>query len=97
VKSSTKGLDLNDRMQQFSTELNIIGVRGEEALDKLQKYIDDAWTLGFKQVKIVHGKGYGILRKLVREYLKKSRLVESVRDDHISSGGDGVTIVMLRV
>lgn len=97
VKSSTKGLDLNDRMQQFSTELNIIGVRGEEALDKLQKYIDDAWTLGFKQVKIVHGKGYGILRKLVREYLKKSRLVESVSDDHISSGGDGVTIVMLRV
>ncbi len=97
IKQTVTSFDVNSRMQNFQTELNLIGTRGEEAMKKLQEYIDDAYLLGFKQVRIVHGKGYGILRKLVREYLKKSKQVEYVTDEHIELGGDGVSLVTLRV
>jgi DNA mismatch repair protein MutS2 len=97
VKQSLTSFDLNGRMQNFKTELNLIGTRGEEAMKKLQEYIDDAYLLGFKDVRIVHGKGYGILRKMVREYLKKCKQVEYVTDEHIELGGDGVSLVTLRV
>lgn len=97
VSQVNTGYDVNARMQQFQTELNLVGTRGEEALKKLQQYIDDAYLLGFKQVRIVHGKGYGILRKMVREYLRNSKQVEQVSDEHIELGGDGVSIVTLRV
>jgi DNA mismatch repair protein MutS2 len=97
MKQSLTSFDLNGRMQNFKTELNLIGTRGEEAIKKLQEYIDDAYLLGFKDVRIVHGKGYGILRKMVREYLKKCKQVEYVTDEHIELGGDGVSLVTLRV
>jgi DNA mismatch repair protein MutS2 len=97
VKQSLTSFDLNGRMQNFKTELNLVGTRGEEAIKKLQEYIDDAYLLGFKDVRIVHGKGYGILRKMVREYLKKCKQVEYVTDEHIELGGDGVSLVTLRV
>jgi DNA mismatch repair protein MutS2 len=97
VKQVQTSFDVNARMQSFQTELNLIGTRGEDAMKKLQEYIDDAYLLGFKQVRIVHGKGYGILRKLVREYLRNNKMVEHVADEHIEMGGDGVSIVTLRV
>lgn len=90
-------MDVNSKMQHFQTELNLIGVRGEDALRQLQVYMDDAYLLGFKQVRIVHGKGYGILRKLVREWLRNSGMVESIADEHIEMGGDGVSIVTLKL
>lgn len=93
----SKGVDLNNKLQHFQSELNLIGVRGEEAVKQLQQYIDDAYLLGFKEVRIVHGKGYGILRKLVREYLQKSPFIEFVKDEHIEMGGDGVSIVTLKM
>jgi DNA mismatch repair protein MutS2 len=89
--------DVNTKMKHFQTELNLIGVRGEEAIRQLQVYMDDAYLLGFKQVRIVHGKGYGILRKLVREWLRNSGMVESIADEHIEMGGDGVSIVTLKL
>lgn len=92
-----KGVDINARMQNFSSELNIIGVRGEDAMRKLRDYLDDALLLGIKQVRIVHGKGYGILRKLVRDELKRNSHVEAFYDEHIDLGGDGVTLVNLLV
>jgi DNA mismatch repair protein MutS2 len=94
---SSKGPDLNEKMKHFSSEINLIGVRGEDAIRKLQQYMDDAFVLGFKEFRIVHGKGYGILRKLIREYLKASKLVESYHDEHIEMGGDGVTIVNMKM
>jgi DNA mismatch repair protein MutS2 len=97
IKQVVTSFDVNTRMQHFETELNLIGTRGEEAIKKLQEYMDDAYLLGFKQVRIVHGKGYGILRKLVREYLKKNKHVEFVTDEHIELGGDGVSIVALKM
>jgi DNA mismatch repair protein MutS2 len=90
-------MDLNNKIQHFQTELNLIGVRADDAIRKLQEYMDDAYLLGFKQVRIVHGKGYGILRKLVREWLRKSGMVDSIADEHIEMGGDGVSIVTLKL
>ncbi|MFN6342920.1 MAG: endonuclease MutS2 [Bacteroidota bacterium] len=95
LKPGVQGLDVNERLKHFSTELNLIAHRGEDALKEIQLYIDDAYLLGFKQVRIVHGKGYGILRKLIREWLSRSPLVHSYTDEHIELGGDGVTVVQL--
>lgn len=95
--ASTSGINLNTKLQHFQSELNLIGTRGEDALKQLQEYIDDAYLLGFKEVRIVHGKGYGILRKLVRGYLQRSPFVQHVADEHIEMGGDGVSIVTLKV
>ena len=96
-KQAPKGIDFNARMQHFSSELNVIGTRGEEALKQLDDYLDDALILGMKQVRIVHGKGYGILRKLIRNSLKMNKMVVTFQDEHIELGGDGVTIVTLKV
>ncbi len=96
-KQAPKGIDFNAKMQHFSSELNVIGTRGEEALKQLDDYLDDALMLGMKQVRIVHGKGYGILRKLIRNSLKMNKMVETFQDEHIELGGDGVTIVTLKV
>jgi DNA mismatch repair protein MutS2 len=93
----SSGLDLNDKLKNFSTELNLIGMRGEEAQRALQQYLDDAFLLGFKQVRIIHGRGYGILRKLVREQLRAHPSVASFSDEHIDQGGDAVTIVTIRI
>jgi DNA mismatch repair protein MutS2 len=96
-KLASQGLNLNTKLQHFQSELNLIGIRGEDAIRQLQEYIDDAYLLGFKEVRIVHGKGYGILRKLVKEYLEKSPFVLSIHHEHIEMGGDGVSIVTLKV
>lgn len=96
-KHGSSGLDMNTKLQHFNTDLNLVGSRGDEAMRLLQNYIDDAYLLGFKQVRIIHGRGYGILRKLVREQLRGNRMVESVQDEHIDSGGDAVSIVTLRI
>ena len=95
IKNSSKGLDLNSKMQHFSHELNLIGLRGEEAIRNVNNFIDEAILLGIKQVRIVHGKGYGILRKLVRTELKANKFVAHCHDEQVELGGDGVTIVTL--
>lgn len=95
-RKGTKGVDLNSKLQHFQTELNIIGTRGEDAIRQVQEFIDDAYLLGFKEVRIVHGQGYGILRKLVKEFLQRSPFVESFKHEHIEMGGDGVSLVTLK-
>ncbi len=92
---AAKGLDLNEKMMQFKPELNLIATRADDALKILEHYLDDAYLLGIKEVKIVHGKGYGILRKVIREFLKNSKLVVKVKDEHIDFGGDGISVVTL--
>lgn len=95
LKLTPKGIDMNSKIQQFNSELNIIGTRGEEAVRQLNEYLDEAILLGVKQVRIVHGKGYGILRKLIREQLKANKMVAGFSDEQIELGGDGVTLVNL--
>jgi DNA mismatch repair protein MutS2 len=96
VKSSLKGVNFNDKMANFSTNLDVRGQRGDEALISLQEFMDDALLLGQQQLRIVHGKGDGILRKLLREELRQYKEVASLADEHVEQGGAGITVVTLR-
>lgn len=89
------GINLNDKMASFSATLDIRGVRAEEAIGKVEYYIDEALLLGHIEVKILHGKGHGILRELVRNVLRENPKVLSAKDEHVEHGGAGITVVTL--
>ena len=78
------------------TEIHLRAMRADEAVRDLEKFIDDAVLAGVPSVRIVHGKGEGILRKLVHDYLKKNSNVSSYRLGEPAEGGDGVTIATFR-
>jgi len=78
-----------------SVELSLRGWRVEDALPYLNKYLDDAYLAGLPYVRIVHGKGTGALRRVIREVLAEHPLVASFRAGELNEGGDGVTIVKL--
>ena len=90
------GVDLTNKFIHFSSRLDLRGMRGEEAIDTLSTFIDDAILIGRNELQIVHGKGDGILRKLVRESLRKYNQVYKMEDEHADRGGDGVTWVYLK-
>lgn len=87
--------DVSQRRLNFTPNLDLRGERLEQALDKVTRFIDDATMVGVSEVKILHGKGNGILREEIRKYLKSMWGITSFRDEHISHGGAGVTIVDL--
>ena len=89
--------ELNEKANNFSRRLDIRGKRGKEAMDILTQYIDDAIVLKIPEVEIIHGKGDGILRQLVREHLRKIPEIESFHDQHIERGGSGITVVKLKM
>jgi DNA mismatch repair protein MutS2 len=76
-------------------ELHLRRLTVDEALPKLDKYLNDAFVAGLYQVTVIHGKGTGTLRQVVREQLAKHPLVESYRPGEYGEGGAGVTIVTL--
>ncbi len=80
----------------ISTELKLIGMTGDEAREALSSYLDEAYLSHLDQVRIVHGKGTGVLRKVVRDYLKKCRYVKSFRSGEFGEGDSGVTIAALK-
>ena len=84
-----------DNQLPLENELYLRHLTTEESRLKLDKYLDDAFMFGFVQVRIVHGKGTGILRNFVRHELKKHPLVKSYRAGEYGEGGSGVTIVEL--
>jgi DNA mismatch repair protein MutS2 len=88
--------DLTESFSTFKTEIDLRGMRGDEALYEIEKYLDRAVMLGLSNLKIVHGKGDGILRKLIRQYLKKYPSVSHIEDEHPDRGGDGITFVYLK-
>ena len=79
----------------FKQDIDIRGLRGDEALNQVQYFIDDAILVGVSRVRILHGKGNGILRQLIRQYLQTIPNVTSVRDEHVQFGGAGITVVDL--
>ncbi len=84
-------------MTNFKLTIDLRGNRAEEALEEVAKYIDEAVLLSIKEINILHGKGNGILRKLIREFLSKQKKeVASFTDAPPESGGNGVTKVSLR-
>ncbi|MCI0477169.1 MAG: endonuclease MutS2, partial [Anaerolineales bacterium] len=76
-------------------EVSLRGMRADDALDALEKYLDRAYLAGLPYVRVVHGKGTGTLRKLARDLLRAHPLVASLREAEAHEGGDGVTVVRL--
>ena len=88
--------DLSEKAEHFELTLDVRGKRAEEALDIVDKYLDEAKLLSIKEVSILHGKGNGILRKLIREKLSHNRDVERFCDASLETGGAGITRVYFR-
>ena len=84
---------LQQRRLNFKPEIDIRGYRTEEALEAVQNLVDDAAMIGISRVRILHGKGNGILRQQIRTFLKTIPFVNSFADEHIEFGGTGITVV----
>lgn len=88
--------DINDKRLSFSPQLDLRGHRAEEALVEVDHFIDEALLLGEKELRILHGKGYGILKSLVRQHLQANPDVQSYHAERVELGGDGITVVHLK-
>jgi DNA mismatch repair protein MutS2 len=84
---------MNEKRLNFKTEVDVRGQRTEEAIQVIQAFIDDAIMLNFGELRILHGKGNGILKEMIRNYLKSEPAVKSCRDEHVQFGGAGITVV----
>ncbi len=84
---------ITQRKLGFKPEIDIRGVRGEEAVNLVRDLIDTAIMVQHRNLRILHGKGNGILRELVRQYLATVDLIKSFRDEHVDMGGSGITVV----
>ena len=87
--------EIQEKAVNFELQLDLRGLRAEEAISELTYYLDDAILLNIKEFSILHGKGNGILRQVVRDFLANNRYVSHFQDAHPDSGGFGVTIVNL--
>ena len=94
-KRRIEGLDLVQRQEHFIRELDVRGKRPEEVLTILDAFMDDAIVLGNVNLKIIHGKGHGVLREVIRTHLKTYPNIETMHDEHLDRGGSGVTLITL--
>ena len=85
--------EIVQRNINFKPEIDIRGVRGEEAINQVRELIDNALIVQHRHLRILHGKGNGILRLLIRQYLDTVDVVKSFRDEHVEFGGSGITVV----
>lgn len=90
------GLDIRQKQAMFSTTLDVRGKRVEEVLPQLTQFLDDALLLAHGELRILHGKGEGVLRQVVRDALKRNKHVASFADEHVERGGAGITVVVLK-
>lgn len=86
----------NNKAKNISPQVDLRGLMALEAIDKLDKYLDDAYLAGLTQVTIIHGKGTGALRSAVQDYLRTNRRVKSYRAGLYGEGEAGVTIAELK-
>ena len=84
-----------ERKLNFKQDLDVRGMRGDEAVQAVTYFIDDAILVGMSRVRILHGTGSGILRTLIRQYLQITPGVKSFKDEHVQFGGAGITVVDL--
>ncbi len=96
-QQSNKGsYNVSERKVNFKLQLDIRGTRADEAMQKIAEYIDEAIMVDVNEVRILHGKGNGILRQLIREYLKTIELIQSFGDESVEFGGAGITVVRFK-
>ena len=94
VSSSTRAA-IDTRKLNFHQDIDVRGMRGDEAINAITYFIDDAILVGMSRVRILHGTGSGILRQLIRQYLNTIPNVTNFRDEHVQFGGAGITVVDL--
>ncbi len=87
--------NISEKKLSFKTEIDIRGQRAEEAIINIQAFIDQAVMLDKHELRILHGKGNGILKEVIRNFLKSDPIVRTFRDEHVDFGGAGITIVEL--
>jgi DNA mismatch repair protein MutS2 len=85
--------NMSERKLNFKQNIDVRGLRTDEAIEKVQDLIDEAVMINVKEVKILHGKGNGILRQMIREYLATFGFLKSYHDEHVEFGGSGITVV----
>ena len=89
--------NMSQKRLNFKPDIDLRGMRGNEALQKVITFLDEAVMLNYKEVRILHGTGTGVLRQLIRQYLSTNPLVSSYADEQIQLGGAGITVVHLDI
>lgn len=88
--------DIQQKLDAFRLTIDLRGLRGEDALRRVDHFLDEAVLLNIREIRILHGKGNGILRTLVRQHLGEVNSVVGFRDESPDAGGDGITVVSLK-
>ena len=94
ISSQTQD-SMYEKKLNFKQDIDVRGMRGDEALQAVTYFVDDAILVGMSRVRILHGTGTGILRTLIRQYLQTIPGVRHFADEHIQLGGAGITVVDL--
>ena len=95
-RSSNATEDIRNRQLTFKQDIDVRGMRVDEALQAVVYFIDDAAMVSASQVRILHGTGTGALRQAIRDYLHQASMVKSYRDEHVQFGGAGITVVEMK-
>lgn len=91
-----RGFQLYRKRSHYSSELDVRGMRAEQALKAVTDFIDEGVMLGMGNLRIIHGRGDGILRELIQKYLIGAPGVQAINDEAAEKGGDGVTLISLQ-
>ena len=89
--------NISQKRMEFKPEIDVRGLRGDEALMKVAEFIDSAVMLNMKDLRILHGTGTGALRQIIRDYLRTNPVVGHCGDEHVQMGGSGITVVKLDI
>ncbi|WP_165043125.1 endonuclease MutS2 [Dysgonomonas sp. ZJ709] len=87
--------DIRDKKLNFKQDIDVRGMRGDEALQAVMYFIDDAILVGMPRIRILHGTGTGALRQMIRDYLRTVHGVRNYQDEHVQFGGSGITVIDL--
>lgn len=90
-------LDYSERRMNFKTEIDLRGERTEDALSRIRNWMDEAVMFEIRNLRILHGKGEGILKEMIRNFLRSEPLVKSFRDEDVRFGGAGITLLELDI
>jgi DNA mismatch repair protein MutS2 len=96
TKLRSTGINVFEKQANFNSTLDVRGKRVDEVVPMLEQFMDTAILLSQGELRILHGKGEGVLRKVIREQLKRYKEVASFADEHVERGGDGITVVVLK-
>jgi len=93
--SSSRSMNLNEKFSEFSPSIDVRGMRAEEAIPLADALVDNAILFSVPEIRIVHGKGNGILRTVLRNHLSRFPQIKAMADEHVERGGAGVTVISL--